>query len=373
MPKLLRRTPLVRRTLFAVPVALLSAALALPAPAAARGHRRAAGQQPASEAPASNAPAESSSATPPSEPSLSTPPPSEPALATPPQRVHRHGRCRVSLEASAYVVSAGETVTLLGRLSCPDSTTATGEHITIYQRAGAPRSALAALSTVTAGEDGSYELTTAALTRKSVFLASSPLGGKALATIKVTPTVTLTGPPTPGAELATRGARAHGPNRFTFSGTVNPVGEGGHVALQSEYLGSDERWHTIARGRLDGEGHFSISHGFRAPGELEVRVLSHVRGQLVGASETLTYDIVQAQNQQLTIQTSVDPALSGQSVTITGVAAGAAGAPLMLQARTRAGSFATVATGTSEAGGAYSFTVAPLVVIFSNVSSCCIL
>lgn len=360
MPKLLRRTSLVRRTLFAVPVALLGAALVLPAPASARGHRRAAVEQPASEAPASNAPEESSSSTPVSEPSLSTPPPSEPALAKRPERVRRHGKCRVSLEASAYVVSAGETVTLLGRVSCPDSAAETSEPVTIYQRDGAPRTALAALSTVTAGVDGSYQLTTPPLTRKSVFVASSALGGKALATIRVTPTVTLAGPAAAGAELATRGARAQGPNRFTFSGTVSPVGEGGHVALQSEYLGTGERWHTIARGRLDGEGHFSISHGFHAAGEVEVRVLSHVRGELVAASESLTYDITQEQNPQLTIQTSTDPVLSGQSVTITGVAAGAAAQPLTLLARTSGGSFAAVATSASEAGGAYSFTVAPL-------------
>jgi len=266
----------------------------------------------------------------------------------------------VSLEASAHVVSAGETVTLLGRMSCPDTTVGAGEPITIYQRDGAPRTAMAQLAIATSSQDGSYQLTTPPLTSKSVFVAHSALGGSARATIRVTPTVTLSGPPATGAELATRSGRAHGPNRFTFSGTVSPAATGGHVALQSEYLGSGERWHTIARGRFDSDGHFSISRGFRAPGEVEVRVLSHVRGQLVTASQTLTYDIAQAQNPQLTIQTSADPDLSGQSVTITGVAAGATGQALTLLARTRAGSFATVATGTSETGGAYSFTVAPL-------------
>ncbi|MCW3017723.1 MAG: hypothetical protein JWN10_31 [Solirubrobacterales bacterium] len=359
MPKLLRRTPLVRRTLFAVPIALSGAALVLPAPASARGHRRATVEQPASEAPASNAPEESGTPTPASEPSLSTPPPSEPALLTRPEHVRRHGRCRVSLEASAHVVSAGETVTLLGRVSCPESKAGAGEQITIYQRDGAPRTALAQTSIATSGEDGSYELTTPPLTDKSVFVAESALGGRARTTIRVTPTVTLAGPAATGAELAARGGRVRGPNRFTFSGTVSPAGEGGHVALQSEYLGTGERWHTIARGRLDSEGHFSISRGFRAPGEVEVRVLSHVRGELVAASESLTYDVAPAQNPQLTIQASADPVLSGATVTITGVAAGAAGAPLTLLARTRGGNLAPVATGTSEAGGAYSFTATP--------------
>jgi hypothetical protein len=360
MPKLPRRTSLVRRTLFAVPIALSITALALPAPVSARGHRRATAEQPAGEAPASNAPAEPSSGAPASEPSLSTPPPSEPALASPPERVRGRGKCRVSLEASADVVSAGETVTLLGRVSCPDTTVGAGEQITIYQRDGAPHAAMAQLAIATSSEDGSYQLTTPPLTSKSVFVAHSALGGHARVTIGVTPTVTLSGPLATGAQLATRGGRTHGSNRFTFSGTVSPAAAGGHVALQSEYLGSGERWHTIGLARFDSDGRFSISRGFRVPGEVEVRVLSHVRGQLVTASEPLTYDIAQAQNPQLTIQASADPILSGQSLRITGIAAAAAGQPLTLLARTRAGSFATVATGTSEAGGAYSFTVAPL-------------
>ena len=359
MPKHLGRTSVVRRANFAVPIALLGIALVSATPAAARGHRRATVEQSTNEAPASTPPVESGSAQTPSEPSLASPPPAEPALSTPPERVRRHGRCRVSLEASAYVVDAGETVTLLGHLSCPDATAAGGEPIAIYQREGASRTAMAAVSTVTAGEQGSYQLTTHALTRKSVFLAESALGGRARATIRVTPTVTLAGPAASGAELAARGSRVRGPNRFTFSGTVSPTGEDGHVALQSEDLGAGESWHTIGRARLDDEGHFSISRSFRNPGEVEVRVLSHVRGELVAESESLAYDIAPAQNPELTIQTSADPVLSGGSVTISGVAAGAAGQPLTLLARTAGGGFATVATGNSEAGGAYSFTATP--------------
>lgn len=279
MPKHLGRTSLVRRARSAVPIALLGIALVSAAPAAARGHRRAAVEQSTNEAPASTPPAESGSAPSPSEPSLTTPPPAAPALDAPPERVRRHGRCRVSLEASAYVVDAGETVTLLGHVSCPDATAAGGEQVAIYQREGASPTAMAALSTVTTGEQGSYQLTTHALTRKSVFLAESALGGRARTTIRVTPTVTLAGPAASGAVLASRGSRVRGPNRFTFSGTVSPTGEGGHVALQSEDLGAGESWHTIGRARLDDEGHFSISRSFRNPGEVEVRVLSHVRGE----------------------------------------------------------------------------------------------
>jgi hypothetical protein len=359
MPKLLGRTSLVRRARFAVPMALLGAALLPTTPAAARGHRRAALEQSTNEAPASSPPAESGATQPPSEPSLASPPAAEAALTTPPERVRRHGRCRVSLEASAHVVDAGETVTLLGHVSCPATAAGVGEHVAIYQREGASGTVMAALSTVTTGEQGSYQLTTPALTRKSVFVAESAIGGKARTTIRVTPTVTLAGPAAAGAELAARGSRVRGPNRFTFSGSVSPSGDGGHVALQSEYVGSGESWHTIGRARLDDEGHFSISRSFRTPGEVEVRVLSHVRGELVAASESLGYDIAPAQNPQLTIQASDDPLSLGGSLTISGVAAGAAGTPLTLLARMPGGSYATVATGESEAGGAYSFTATP--------------
>jgi hypothetical protein len=358
MPKLLGRTSLVRRALFAMPIALLGAALA-PTPVSAHGHRRLTVEPAAAEPPVSNPPVASGSTQPPTEPSLAAPPPVEAALTTPAERTRRHGRCRVSLEASAHVVDAGETVTLVGHLSCPDTTAADGEHITIYQRQGAPRTDMAPLSTLTAGEGGSFQVTTAALTRKSVFVAESVLGARARTTIRVTPTVTLTGPTAAGAELAARGASVRGPSRFTFSGSVSPTGEGGHVALQVEYLGAGERWRTIARPRLDSEGHFSISRGFRAPGEIEVRVLSHVKGELVAASESLRYDITPAQNPQLTIQASADPVMSGASVTISGVAAGAAGQPLTLLARTAGGRFASIATGVSEAGGVYSFTATP--------------
>jgi hypothetical protein len=357
MPKLLGRTSLVRRALFALPIALLGAALG-PTPVLAHGHRRLTVEQTAAEPPASEEPVESGSTQPPTEPSLTASPPVEPGLTTPPERGRHHGRCRVSLEASAHVVDAGETVTLVGHSSCPDTTAAGGEDITIYQRGGAPRTDVA-LSTLTAGDGGSFQLTTGALTRKSVFVAESALGGRARTTIRVTPTVTLTGPTVAGAELATRGNRVRGPNRFTFSGSVSPTGEGGHVALQVEYLGAGERWRTVARPRLDSEGHFSVSRGFRTPGEVEVRVLSHVRGELVAASESLPYDIAPAQNPQLTIQTSADPVMSGGSLTISGVAAGAAGQPLTLLARTPGGRLAAVATGVSEAGGAYSFTATP--------------
>jgi hypothetical protein len=70
--------------------------------------------------------------------------------------------------------------------------------------------------------------------------------------------------------------------------------------------------------------------------------------------------ISQPQNPALTISASADPISFGQSVTLSGVAAGAGGKPVSLLARTPGAAFAPVATGTTAAGGQYSFTVMPL-------------
>jgi hypothetical protein len=266
--------------------------------------------------------------------------------------------CSVSLEASAAVVTAGEPVTLLGQMVCPGATGAAGESLTVYQRErGSGQSELA---TVTTGEDGSYQLTTGPLTSKSVFVVRSLLAHSVRTVVRVTPKVTLDGPAADGAELATRGDRADGLGRFTFSGTVSPARPGMLVALQREYLASGERWHTIALGRLDDEGQYSISHGFRSTGEVSIRVVVHPPGELAIASEPLSYDISQTQAPQLTIQASADPISPGQSATIAGVAAGAAGQTLTLLARTHGQPFAPIAKATTEVGGAYNFTVTPL-------------
>jgi hypothetical protein len=264
------------------------------------------------------------------------------------------------LEASATVVTAGETVTLLGRLLCPGATGAAGESLTLYQREPGGGSGQSELATVTTGEDGSYRLTTSPLTRKSVFVVRSLLAHGARTVVRVTPRVTLDGPAADGAQLATRGERSHGRNRFTFSGTVSPARPGMLVALQREYLATGERWQTIALGRLDGEGRYSITHGFRAPGEVSIRVVVHPEGELATATEPLSYDISQAQTPQLTIQTSADPISPGQTATITGAAAGPASQTVTLLASTHGQAFVALAKGTTEAGGAYSFTVTPL-------------
>jgi hypothetical protein len=274
----------------------------------------------------------------------------------------RGGDCSVSMEASAPVVSAGEAATLRGKLSCPEGISAGGETLSILQREhGGGESGLTEVASVTTSEDGAFELTTAPLTAKSVFLARSLLARGGRTVVRVAPKVTLEGPAAGAIALTTRGDRASGRNRFTFTGTVSPALAGMRVSLQREYPASGEGWHTIAFGRLDEEGHYSITHGFDTVGEVSVRVVVHPHGELPITSEPLSYDIAQAQDPALTIESSADPLAPGAAATISGVAAGPASQAVMLLASTHGQRFAPLAKATTEASGAYSFTVTPAV------------
>jgi hypothetical protein len=300
-------------------------------------------------------------------PSSSTPSETEPT----PRRVrgtNHGGSCHVSLEASSSRVIAGETVTLSGKLQCASAADLASQPVLVFQRERA--AGMSEVATASTAADGSFQAPDLTVTANTIFIARAPGGKRARVAIKVAPLVTLSGPS--GAQLATRsGAGAAGArhNRFTFTGTVSPVAADERVTLQREYPGTDEQWHPIAFARVQEDGSFSISHGFRTPGAVSVRVVVHPKGEIAGASEPLTYMVAQAQNPQLTITSSADPVASGQPVQITGVALGAPGQTLKLLARTPGHPFAPVAEAITDEGGAYEFTVSPLQSTTYRVSS----
>jgi hypothetical protein len=315
------------------------------------------------------------SATPPSEssppPSESSPPPPESSPPPPAgQHAGRGGKCHLSIEASSTWITAGEAVSLSGTLTCPSGRSAAGEAVTVYERERGAGSALVEVGTARTEADGSYQLTPPTFDTDTSFSVHAERSLGAHTQVKVAPKVTLAGP-APGAQLSTRGDRASGATRntFTFTGTVSPAPAGGRVALQREYDASGEQWRTIALATIGPEGQYSITHSFTSPGEVSVRVVAHPRGpSLAAASEPLSYDIAQAQNPQLTIEASADPISAGRSLTITGVAAGAASQTVTLLARTRGEGFVAVARSTTDAGGAYSFTTSPLQSTFYRVT-----
>jgi hypothetical protein len=133
------------------------------------------------------------------------------------------------------------------------------------------------------------------------------------------------------------------------------------VTLQSAYEPAGEQWRAIAFGRVDDRGSYSIAHGFRRPGQTWIRVVVHPgRDNVPAASEAVSYEVVAAQNPKLTIQSSSPLISFGQSATISGVAAGAGGAPVELLASSAAGAFQPLAGATTDAAGRYTFTQAPL-------------
>jgi hypothetical protein len=279
-----------------------------------------------------------------------------------------HGSCQISLEASSTRVIAGASVTLSGKLQCASAADLGAQPLTVFQRGRA--SGMSEVATASTAADGSFQVPDLTVTANTIFIARAPGGKRARVAVKVAPLITLSGPS--GAQLATRtGAGAAGArhNRFTFTGTVTPVAAGERVTLQREYSTTDEQWHPIAFARVQEDGSFSISHGFRTSGEVSVRVVIHPRGEIAGASEALTYVIAQAQNPQLTIASSADPVSSGQPVQITGIALGAPGQSVKLLARTPGHPFAPVAEATTDEGGAYEFTVSPLQSTTYRVSS----
>ncbi len=270
----------------------------------------------------------------------------------------RGGRCRLSVQPSSTRVTAGEQVTLTGTLLCPGAAIPSGAAATVSER-GRPHSAAARAEVGAAAiaSDGAFKLTTPALMHNTVFLVRLAGARGARAAVKVAPLVTLTGP-SGAAQPAKRGrARLDASGRLTFLGTVTPAAAGTRVALQRRYA-ADEPWRTVAFGHVDANGDFSLLHGFRAAGSIEVRVVSRPRGDVAGASDPLTYTIEQTQNPLLTIDSSANPVAPGGSVTISGV--GPAGDQVTLLARTAGHPFTAVSTTASDAGGAYSFTVAPL-------------
>jgi hypothetical protein len=277
-----------------------------------------------------------------------------------------HG-CPLTLQASSTRITAGETVTLSGTLTCPTSTTATAaaQQVSLYERQPGAKAAQSAapVQTVTAATDGSYEITSAALYATTI-LQVRVGRHHARVIVKVAPhiTLTLSSPPaTAQSSAADNTLHPQIRTKTTFSGTVSPVIEGARVALQVSYSAADEQWRTVAYGRVGAGGEYSIAHSFRMPGAASVRAVVHPRGRYVsGISEAVPYQASQPQNPQLTIGGSPDPLTYGQQVTISGTVAGAANQPVKLLAFTQKGGLSVVAEGTTEANGDYTFIEEPL-------------
>jgi hypothetical protein len=301
-----------------------------------------------------------------------------------PSRVRRLGigrPCAIHLETPRQPIAMGESATILGELTCPRGVSPGDRQVTVYEQSE-PKPGFSPAGSATTTEVasssggrpvGAFQVTPAVFNTNSVFYAVSEGAQSAHRTIRVAAQIAAT-PPTPaeGAQLFAAGARGQSRNnRVTFAGEVSKLDAGALVVLQREFDTATEEWRAIDRGTVDEQGKYSILHKFLIPGDANVRVVVHPRRiNAPSATSPTSYEISQAENPALKIETKADPLLYGESGTITGEVAGAApGTPVTLLARGRGASFAPVATGKTGSGGGYEFTQTPLANTFYQVSS----
>ena len=263
------------------------------------------------------------------------------------------GRCRASIQVVPRRTTAGEPVVVFGRLTCRGRTSAADQVVRLFHhlRGGAP--GFTYVQSTTTDAQGFYQFQRAdgVVETSRVWHVRSHRAESANKGVLVAAQVTLSGPPE-GTQILT-GA----PNKVTFTGTVNPADAGARVILQRQNALTGNEWHRIDIGEVEANGDFSITHTFIVPGDASIRVLVRSQGRNVpSTSDVLGYEISQAQNTELTIDSSADPILYGQSAAISGVLKGGADQPVTLLARTvRQQGFAAVAQATTNAGGEYAF------------------
>jgi hypothetical protein len=293
-----------------------------------------------------------------------------PAPVLPPAIGRGRATCAISAESSADSVTAGETVTISGKLTCPSLAEASGQSVTVYQHEiGAASATATVVGTVTTADDGSYQFHSAALKARSRFVlraADTPPSQRVV--VLVDAAISLQGPATSGAALTMwNGHLARSANIADFSGTVQPQATDTGVALKVRY--GSGAWHRVAVTHTDAQSSFSFRHRFRYAGAVSVVVVARPGGDRRTTSAELTYTIVQAQNPALTIgQPATAPAalvptpgqaaIASEPTTISGVASAGPGRTVTLRALA-SGHFKPVATTVSDASGAYSFTVDP--------------
>ena len=271
--------------------------------------------------------------------------------------------CQIKLEPPApRLVQDGETALVFGQISCVPGSAAASQTVSLLEKVGNGAMSSTPVATSTSDPLGRFQITTPPL-EKNTFVAVVAGGAKsARRLVKVSPKVSISGPPD-GSILFTRRGPVLGvhrnalSNRVTFSGTVSPVLAGDEVVLQRENAISGENWHRIDRSFVSSMGTYTIHHTFGVPGSVDIRVLvRRTRVSAPGVSESMSYVILQAQNPNLTIESSKNPANYGDPVTISGVDKAGAGIGLTLLARAPSTKkFLPVATATTTTGGAYAF------------------
>ncbi|MGD0453298.1 MAG: hypothetical protein ABSB69_06850 [Solirubrobacteraceae bacterium] len=274
--------------------------------------------------------------------------------------------CHTTLNVAPRLLTSGESVLAFGRLRCAGAGTEANQTVTLYESPLiSPGYSVA--GTTTTDAHGFYQITVSGLTADSVFYATAGPAQSGHRTVRVAAQVTVSGPPEGVVPTALRTGRH---NRVTFSGTVNPTDSGAVVVLQRQNAISGNEWHPIGFGHVNTEGDFSITHTFVVAGDANLRVLVRSgRRNVASPSNVLSYEISQAQNPQLTIESSANPISYGQTVTINGAVAGAPNTAVQLLARSAARpGYTQVGEVKTNGAGNYTFPAqTPLVSTFYRV------
>jgi hypothetical protein len=261
------------------------------------------------------------------------------------------GRCRVGVVVAPRRITAGEPVTIFGRLVCRRRANAAGQVVRLFQHVlGTPGFSYVQSTTTDAQGFYQFQNTGGVVETNRIWHVRSRGAESPNRGVRVAAQVALNGPPE-GTQILTGVA-----NRVTFTGTVTPADVGARVVLQRQNALTGNEWHRIDSGVVEASGAFSITHTFIVPGDANLRVLVLSQGRNVPSpSDVLSYEISQAQNPALTINASADPISYGQSVTISGVLAGETGT-VALEARTvHEPGWMQVAQVATTSTGAYTF------------------
>lgn len=158
----------------------------------------------------------------------------------------------------------------------------------------------------------------------------------------------------PSGELTTATAIA-------FTGKVSPANAGHRILLQRQKALAGDRWVAVDGGFVRADGSYAIVHRFRVPGDRTLRtLLLPNRRTLRSPSSPISIAVQQLQVAGFSIASSSQPIDFGESVTISGTLTGGAGTSVTLFARDEwRGRLRPLATGTTDATGAYAFVQSP--------------
>jgi len=265
---------------------------------------------------------------------------------------HPAGGCHVRLTLSPRVITSGEPVLLTGALICHSGSVAS-QQVTVYQHVTGI-GGFNPVGETTTGPDGSFTFTPPAVVADSGFYALAGGARSGTRLVRVGPQVTAIPPAPEGATFLTGHA-----NRITFAGSVSPEDKGAEVVLQREGNVTEE-WGAIQRHAfVQPDGTFSFEHRFLAPGDANLRIVvrPHGRFGVRGVSDVMSYTISQAQNPNLTLESSPRPVTFGQALKLSGVTKAGPGAKVVISGHTFGGAPVPVGEATAGAGGAYELTI----------------